>query len=106
MTALSSPTAHATTLPQVLLAAVDNHRGTAMRVRRDGALQATSFADLGKAAPEIAGGLIAHGVRPGDRVAILGSTRPEWTLADCAALCAGATVVPIYHTNSPEECRY
>ena len=63
MTALSSPTAHATTLPQVLLAAVDNHRRTAMRVRRDGALQETSFADLGKAAREIAGGLIAHGVR-------------------------------------------
>jgi long-chain acyl-CoA synthetase len=106
MTALSSPTAEATTLPQVLLAALDNHRGTAMRVRRDGALQETSFADLGKAAREIAGGLIAHGVRPGDRVAILGSTRPEWTIADRGALCAGATVVPIYHTNSPEECRY
>ena len=77
-----------------------------MRVRRDGALQETTFAELGTAAREIAGGLIALGVRPGDRVAILGSTRPEWTLADCGALCAGATVVPIYHTNSPEECRY
>jgi long-chain acyl-CoA synthetase len=27
-------------------------------------------------------------------------------VADCGALCAGATVVPVYHTNSPEECRY
>ena len=105
MTALTSPTAQAT-LPQLLLQAADHHRGTAMRVRRDGALHEISFAELARAAREIAAGLIAHGVRPGDRVAILGSTRPEWTLADCGALCAGATVVPVYHTNSPEECRY
>ena len=77
-----------------------------MRVRRGDAWQETTFAELGAAAREIAGGLIALGVRPGDRVAILGSTRPEWTLADCGALCAGATVVPVYHTNSPEECQY
>ena len=30
----------------------------------------------------------------------------EWTYADFAALSAGATVVPIYQTNSPEECQY
>jgi long-chain acyl-CoA synthetase len=94
------------TLGQMLLAAVDRHHGTVMRVPRDGTFQQTTFAELGQAASEIAAGLIALGVRPGDRVAILGGTRPEWTLADCGALCAGATVVPIYHTNSPGECRY
>jgi long-chain acyl-CoA synthetase len=77
-----------------------------MRVRRDGVMHETSFAELVTAAREIAGGLIAQGVVPGDRVAILGNTRPEWTLADCGALCAGATVIPVYHTNSPEECEY
>jgi long-chain acyl-CoA synthetase len=51
-------------------------------------------------------GLIALGVNHGDRVAILGSTRPEWTLFDFAAMSAGATVVPIYQTNSPGECQY
>ena len=45
------------------------------------------------------------GIEPGDRVAILAATRPEWTLADCGALCAGAVVVPIYHTNSPGGVR-
>ncbi|MDQ4129866.1 MAG: long-chain fatty acid--CoA ligase, partial [Actinomycetota bacterium] len=34
------------------------------------------------------------------------NTRPEWTYADFAALCAGATVVPVYQTSSPEECRH
>ena len=106
MTALTPPTAQATTLPQILRDAVAQHEGTAMRVRRDGVVHDTTFRDLAAGAREIAGGLISLGVRPGDRVAILGSTRPEWTLADCGALAAGATVVPVYHTNSPEECAY
>ena len=38
--------------------------------------------------------------------AILCGTVPEWPLADFGALGAGATVVPVYHTNSPEECEY
>jgi len=51
-------------------------------------------------------GLVALGVEKGDRVSILGNTRPEWTYFDYAALSIGATVVPIYQTNSPEECAY
>jgi long-chain acyl-CoA synthetase len=65
-----------------------------------------SYAELGVAVREIAGGLAALGIEPGDRVAILAATRPEWTLADFGILAAGAIVVPIYHTNSPEECAY
>jgi long-chain acyl-CoA synthetase len=106
MTILPAATTQATTLPQVLRQAVAKHDGTAMRVPRDGAMHDISFRELAARAQEIAGGLIALGIQPGDRVAILGSTRPEWTIADCAALSAGATVVPVYHTNSPEECAY
>ncbi|MDX6632349.1 MAG: long-chain acyl-CoA synthetase [Solirubrobacterales bacterium] len=51
-------------------------------------------------------GLIDLGVQPDDKVSILSNTRPEWTYFDFAALTAGATVVPIYQTNSPEECQY
>jgi long-chain acyl-CoA synthetase len=51
-------------------------------------------------------GLIDLGVAKGDKVSILGNTRPEWTYFDFAALSAGAVVVPIYQTNSPEECQY
>src|SRR6185295_13536960 len=65
-----------------------------------------SYADVGRAADEIANGLATLGVQPGDRVAILASTRAEWTLADLGTLWAGATVVPIYNTNSAEECQY
>jgi long-chain acyl-CoA synthetase len=51
-------------------------------------------------------GLIDLGVAKGDKVSILANTRPEWTYFDFAALSAGAVVVPIYQTNSPEECQY
>jgi long-chain acyl-CoA synthetase len=89
-----------------MVGAMALREGCALRVNRGGQLVETSYAELGRAAREIAGGLIALGIEPGDRVAVLSETRPEWTLADFGATCAGATVVPVYHTNSPEECRY
>ncbi|HEV2859003.1 MAG TPA: long-chain fatty acid--CoA ligase [Solirubrobacterales bacterium] len=65
-----------------------------------------TFAEVREIVRPLAFGLVTLGVEKGDRVAILGNTRPEWTYFDFAALSIGATVVPIYQTNSPEECRY
>jgi long-chain acyl-CoA synthetase len=65
-----------------------------------------SFTQVGETVRDLSLGLIELGVQPGDKVSILGNTRPEWTYYDFAALTAGATVVPIYQTNSPEECQY
>ena len=95
------------TLGRLVLQAADRHAAyVAMQAPGNGGWQDISFAELGRAAREIAAGLHDLGLGPGDRVAILGATRPEWTLADCGALLAGTTVVPIYHTNPPSECRY
>jgi len=65
-----------------------------------------SYDDVGDVVMKLALGLMALGIEKGDKVSILGNTRPEWTYFDFAALTAGATVVPIYQTNSPEECEY
>jgi long-chain acyl-CoA synthetase len=65
-----------------------------------------SFAEVGEVVRSLSLGLIDLGVAPGDKVAILANTRPEWTYFDFAALSAGAVVVPIYQTNSPDECQY
>ena len=65
-----------------------------------------TYEGLRRTVAEIAGGLAALGVVAGDRVGILSSTRPEWVLADLGALQAGAIVVPVYHTNSHQECAY
>jgi long-chain acyl-CoA synthetase len=48
-------------------------------------------------------GLIAAGIQIGDRVAIMARTRYEWTILDFASWFAGAIVVPIYETSSPEQ---
>ncbi len=51
----------------------------------------------------LARGLVASGVRPGDRVALMSHTRLEWVLFDDAILAAGAVTVPIYDTSSAEQ---
>jgi long-chain acyl-CoA synthetase len=53
-----------------------------------------------------ASGLIAEGVNPGDRVAILSATRYEWPILDLAILSVGAVTVPIYETSSAEQVRF
>jgi len=82
--------------------------GSAPAVRyKDGEQWATrSFAEVGETVRALSLGLIDLGVAKGDKVSILANTRPEWTYFDFAALSVGATVVPIYQTNSPEECQY
>jgi long-chain acyl-CoA synthetase len=65
-----------------------------------------TYAEVGDIVRDLSLGLIDLGIEKGDKVSILGNTRPEWTYFDFAALSAGATVVPIYQTNSPEECQY
>ncbi|MFG2755361.1 AMP-dependent synthetase/ligase [Streptomyces wuyuanensis] len=51
----------------------------------------------------LAKGLLAQGVRFGDRVAIMCRTRYEWTLFDFALWAVGAQSVPIYPTSSAEQ---
>jgi long-chain acyl-CoA synthetase len=55
---------------------------------------------------EVAKGLIAAGVEPGDRVALMSRTRYEWTLVDFAIWCAGGVSVPIYETSPVEQTRW
>jgi long-chain acyl-CoA synthetase len=76
----------------------------AVRYKRDGSWHDVTYRQLGDTVEEIALGLIDLGIEPGERVCILANTRPEWSYADLAATSAGAVVVPIYQTNSPEEC--
>ena len=51
-------------------------------------------------------GLAAIGVKPGDRVALMSDSRPEWVIADLAILTAGAVTVPIYPTLPPAPAGY
>ncbi|CAM5550438.1 Acyl-CoA synthetase OS=Streptomyces microflavus OX=1919 GN=G3I39_40910 PE=4 SV=1 [Streptomyces microflavus] len=54
----------------------------------------------------VAKGLMAEGLRAGDRVAIMARTTYEWTLLDFAAWAAGLVTVPIYPTSSAFQARW
>ena len=54
----------------------------------------------------VAKGLIARGVKPGDRLAIMSHTRYEWSLIAWASWTVGAVTVPIYETSSSAQCNW
>ena len=54
----------------------------------------------------LARGLLAHGVRHGDCVAVISRTSVDWILLDWAIMSIGAVVVGIYPTSSAKECAY
>ncbi len=75
-------------------------------VKRDGQWRQVTWEQMATAVREIAAGLVAIGVQPGQKIAILSSTRPEWMEADLATYAAGCVSVPIYQSNLPHECGY
>ncbi len=106
MQASTAPAASATrTIADVIPSAAAAHPDTpAVRYKREGEWHDVSYAELGEIVREIALGLMDVGIEKGERVCILANTRPEWSYADMALTETGAVVVPIYQTNSPEEC--
>ncbi|HET9452267.1 MAG TPA: long-chain fatty acid--CoA ligase [Aggregicoccus sp.] len=54
----------------------------------------------------LSAGLVAQGVKPGDRVAIFANTSLEWLMCDLAISAAQGITVPIYASNTPDEVRY
>ncbi len=63
-------------------------------------------AEVAEQVTAVAKGLIASGVAPGDRVALMSATRYEWPILDFAIWSAGAVTVPIYETSAAEQVRW
>jgi long-chain acyl-CoA synthetase len=100
-------TSGSTTIADLLPSAVRQFgERAAQRHKRDGEWTDITFAELGERSSEIARGLIDLGVAPGERVSMLCTTRVEWAWCSFAISAAGAVVVPIYPTNSAEECAW
>ncbi|MDX6649558.1 MAG: long-chain acyl-CoA synthetase [Solirubrobacteraceae bacterium] len=103
----ATPSTGSKTIADMLPLAAEKYAShVAVRHKVDGEWRDVTYAEVGEIVSEIGRGLIALGIDAGDRVAILCGTRPEWTYADFGVSTAGATVVPIYPTNSPEECAW
>ena len=72
----------------------------------DGGWEDVSTAEFHRQVVALAKGLIAAGVKPGDKIGFICRTRYEWTLVDFATWFAGAVLVPIYETSAPAQIAY
>ena len=73
---------------------------------RDGKIVGDSTKEWFERLRDLSLGLRALGVGPGDRVAIISESRPEWLLTDLALLVYGAVSVPVYPTLSAAQARF
>src|SRR4051812_7123463 len=99
---------HSKTVADLAPLAAERHAELSAVTYKDdsGEWVSKTYREVGDIVRRLALGLLELGIEKGDKVSILANTRPEWTYFDFAALSVGATVVPIYQTNSPEECQY
>lgn len=71
-----------------------------LRIKRNGAWQAVTWRETATTVTAVARGLVANGLRPGERAVIASESRPEWCIADLAIMAAGGITVPTYITNT------
>ena len=72
----------------------------------DGAWVPVTCRALADEIESLAAGLMAAGIQPGERVALMSRTRFEWLVCDFAILSAGAVTVPVYETSSPSQVEW
>jgi long-chain acyl-CoA synthetase len=72
-------------------------------VQADGGWQPVTAAQFADRVGGVAAGLIASGIRPGDRIGLMAATSLEWAVCDFAILAAGAVTAPVYPTSSVEQ---
>ncbi|MFF4367643.1 AMP-dependent synthetase/ligase [Streptomyces sp. NPDC001594] len=80
--------------------------GVALGRKTAGVWRDVTSGELAGEVLALAKGLLAQGVRFGDRVAVMARTRYEWTLFDFALWAIGAQPVPVYPTSSAEQVHW
>jgi long-chain acyl-CoA synthetase len=94
------------TLNDILLAVYKGRRDRVMLQKSALGWVPISSTEIYRNVVGVARTLESWGIGQGDRVAILSENRPEWTIADFAALALGAVTVPIYSTQTAEQTAY
>ncbi|MFD7600601.1 AMP-dependent synthetase/ligase [Streptomyces mirabilis] len=87
-------------------AAVAPNAAVLSRKNAEGAWEDVTATEFAAQVLAVAKGLIAEGLAPGDRIAIMARTTYEWTLLDFAAWAAGLVTVPVYPTSSVFQVRW
>ncbi|MBV9828670.1 MAG: long-chain fatty acid--CoA ligase [Alphaproteobacteria bacterium] len=74
--------------------------------KRERQYRALSWDEAADQVGRLARGLVALGIEPGDRVALVAENRPEWIVADLAIMTMGGVTVPAYVTNTVDDHRH
>ncbi|MDC0708486.1 long-chain fatty acid--CoA ligase [Stigmatella sp. ncwal1] len=94
------------TLVELLIQQAREPSKVAVTHKVDGRWQEVTWGQVLQQVKELSAGLLAQGVKPGDRVALFANTTLKWVVSDLAISAARAVTVPIYSSNTPDECRY
>ncbi|TQJ87944.1 long-chain fatty acid--CoA ligase [Streptomyces sp. SLBN-31] len=81
-----------------------DHEAFARKV--DGGWRTVTSREFADEVMALAAGLMAAGIAPGDRIALMSGSRYEWMLCDFAIWTAGAVSVPVYETSSPAQVEW
>ena len=99
--------AEAPTFPHLFFQQVARKKDSvALRHKEYGIWKQISWTAYGDQVREVAAGLLALGLEPGDRVAILGDNCPEWLICHLASMTAGGVTCGVYPTSAPEQIAY
>lgn len=97
----------AKTFPELFFNQVERKKDVvALRRKEYGIWKRISWNQYGQQVKETAAGLLALGLEPGDRVAILGDNRPEWLICHLAAMTAGGVTCGVYPTSAADQIAY
>lgn len=91
---------------QFLQIARKNPKKVALRHKYLGIWRDITWSEYQEKVRHVGLGLYSLGVRPGDRVAVIGENRPEWLFCDIGTMGIGAVTVGIYTTSPANQCEY
>ena len=95
------------TIPLMFFARANKYGGKcALKSKYGGRYRDISWLEFEGKVKEFAFGLIALGLKPGEKAGLLSENRPEWAYSDLAVLSIGCADVPLYPTDVPNQMEY
>ncbi|MBI3184867.1 MAG: long-chain fatty acid--CoA ligase [Myxococcales bacterium] len=104
--AIESAQGGARNLVELLLERAAEPSRLAASHKKDGRWVDVTWGEILEQVKKLSAALLARGVQPADRVAIFAATGLQWVICDLAITASRAITVPIYSSNTPDECRY
>ena len=94
------------TLAELFLVASAHDKPDCLLHKVDGRFVPVASSELAERTRRLHAALVAAGVQPGDRIALMAENGVHWPTVDFAGLTAGAVVVPVYPTLTSDQAAY